>query len=210
MTRRLSALFLLATSAAFAQTPASAPATNPADDPKSALRTLEKNMLAGDEKATFDSFVFADDHSRQTAHAIFDPQIAAARLQKALEAAFPNDPGLPHLIPPPAEIQSENDSLEAAPVSRTGNSAVITPAGGEKYTVVRQDGTWKVDFDATLKSVGDLPPAAELARAPKLVQAFDSVTADVNAKKFKSPTEALAALQSRTDALAPITPATQP
>lgn len=197
------ALLLFAATTALAQTaPATLPAvpTYPADDPRSAVTTFMSNMISGDEKATFDSMFFSTPKSSEAAHAMLGTGLAHARLSRAMAAAFPNSDQRPD-GPSADDIKDMTSDLNAATITRTGDTATIKMPHDNTFTAVLKDKVWKVDFDATLKEMKDAPSAAEVEQAGKMIKAIDSVTADVIAKKFATAGEAMGALLQRTDAV---------
>ena len=179
----------------------SAPATAPAKDPMGAMLAVIDAISSSDEKALFDLLYFANDDAKAAIQVQLGSRFAQEHYASARAAAFgaatpPSDMAM-NSESTQREMQRTRDMLAKTAAVITGDTAEIVADQNLTFTLVKQDGQWKLDLLKTQK--GNVPQidAATAARAAALVKVYTDTTAEVKNKKYKTADEADAVLKER-------------
>ncbi|HEY4330365.1 MAG TPA: hypothetical protein VGN88_11560 [Phycisphaerae bacterium] len=153
---------------------------------REAMKAFIDGLIRGDDKRVMDQLSITDT-DRGVAEAMFGLICATQRLrQAALEA---------HIDLSGVDLGATEDDgkrLEVAVVASVptiqGDTAKMV-LNDDTYELKRVGGAWKLDFAATQKHMGDMPPAAVVQQSKKKMAAYDALSADVKNGKVKTTQE---------------------
>jgi hypothetical protein len=169
-----------------------------ADSPKAAAKAYLQAMVAGDAAGIRAASVGDEPTARLlTAQAV--KTAATERYVAAAAKRYGQAAVADALVGRRAEDHEASvlARIDAEPEAITGDTAVVGQ-GRVKLFLIKADGQWKVDRGKQLGAVlGDGEQAAAMAEAIR--RAYDAVTAEVEAGKHPTPTDAKAALLIRTE-----------
>lgn len=143
---------LVRSSPATDTTPAPSPTTAPAEV-RAVLKSFMEAMLdKGDEKTTFDLVYFPNEESRKEAKVIWGAGLLTRQLELAIEVAMSKQPTPQE---DPVMQQMIADNLAKSVLTIAGDRAAFTHEvkftrkGSYTYALVRDQNTWKIDYERT-------------------------------------------------------------
>jgi hypothetical protein len=132
-------------------------------------------------------------------------------MNKAIFARFGAEQAKAALGGDPAEMLKQSmTTIDAASEKVDGDTAVISTAAQESMTLKKVNGAWKISVSDL--SRGSTPAAIDerVAMLSNQMKAMQDVTAGVNAGKYATANEAVAAIRTRLGGPPQPAPATNP
>jgi hypothetical protein len=171
--------------------------------PKAALRLFFAHVAAMDAAAIRGDFHGGTPEADQLADAIAESNVAQQRLQQRLIERYGR-------VAPPFPHIDLTRKLELVEDSVSGDRAMLTiPEWGQKMTMVKVDGRWRIDLGELLAQSQTPISKAEVSDATRrTTRIFEQLAEEIKAGKFETEEQVVSAYKQRMAAATAAAPST--